>query len=102
VFERMFVEELAFCWTNSLKLPIKNGRGGGRRQHGDFANFVREALTLYPRYPDRPEMRVGQQLDGHIRKVASAHNLGAKRRRLSPRQRGRERSIPGVIGKDRE
>jgi hypothetical protein len=87
--ERMFVEELAYFWTNSLKLPIKNGRGPGRRQHGHFAEFVREALTLYYIYPDRPEMRVGQ-LDGHIREIARAHNPGAKRRRLSPRQPVRE------------
>jgi hypothetical protein len=99
--ERMFVEELAYFWTNTLKLPIKNGRGPGGCQHGHFAEFIREALTLYYKYPDRPEMRVGQ-LDGHIREVARAHNLRANRRRLSPRQPGREQSIPGVIGKGRE
>jgi len=78
--ERMFVEELAEYWTTSLGLPIRNGRGPGERQRGQFAEFVREARKLHVQHPDHPELNIAS-LDGHTRSVARAHNLAAKRRR---------------------
>jgi hypothetical protein len=76
--ESMFVEELADYWVNHLKLPIKNGRGGGGRQHGKFADFVLEARRLYPWLGERA---IGGSLDGHIRAVGAAHKLRSARPR---------------------
>jgi hypothetical protein len=74
--EREFVRSLAACWTQRLGLETTAGRGGSSEPKGDFPDFVRAALDLYPtealkaEYPDRhKDIKLGP-LAGHIREVA--------------------------------
>ena len=75
--ERHFVETLADYWTETLKLKIRIGRGNSSEPKGDFPDFVRAAVALYPNSilkasmpNDRQHVTIGS-LNGHIRRAAN-------------------------------